>query len=210
MPHLAHRRVPAASRSPSPLPSPVTPRPGPNQGRSSERAINRRAWPPFPSAQSLSDDMAQLHLTLRTPPPSHSSSPVPSPHLSRQPSSSSGSATPESENPALVALTESMDPGNGSLVSPSGTHLTDKYRYKNNRLSASSLASRLSTSHEDKRERKERKRTEKFLRHEQVLQELRTAERRRTYFRDVSHRQELVFGPEVRVFFFSHSVVVDC
>jgi len=199
MPHLAHSRVPVASRSPSP--SPVTPRPDPQQRRSSERAISRKAWPPFPPAQSLSDDTAQLHLTLRSPPPSHSPSPAPSPHLSRRPSSS-GSATPESDNPVLVTVAESLDPGNGSLASPFGAHLTDKHRFKkNNRLSASSLASRLSANHEEKRERKERKRTEKVLRHEQALQELRTAERRRAYFRDASHRQELVFGPEVRAFF---------
>jgi hypothetical protein len=203
MPHLAHRRVPVASRSPSPSPSPspVTPRPGPQQRRSPERAISRQALPPFPPAQSLSDDTVQLHLTLRSPPSSHSPSPVPSPHLSRRPSSS-GSATPESDNPVPVTVAESLDPGNGSLASPFGAHLTDKHRFKkNNRISASSLASRMSANHEDKSERKERKRTEKLLRHEQALQELRTAERRRAYFRDASHRQELVFGPEVRAFF---------
>jgi tellurite resistance protein len=80
--------------------------------------------------------------------------------------------------------------------------VTDKTRFKNNRLSASSLASLLSANHEDKKERKERKRTEKLSKHQQALQELRTAERRRAYFRDTSHRQELVFGPEVRAFFF--------
>jgi hypothetical protein len=209
MPHLAHRRVPIASRSPSPSPSPVTPRPDPQQRRSSERAISRKAWPPFPPAQSLSDDTAQLHLTLRSPPSSHSPSPAPSPHLSRRPSSS-GSATPESDNPVLVTVAESLDPGNGSLTSPFGAHLTDKSRFKkNNRLSASSLASRLSANHEEKRERKERKRTEKVLKHEQALQELRTAERRRAYFRDASHRQELVLGPDVRVFFPTLCRVVD-
>jgi tellurite resistance protein len=79
--------------------------------------------------------------------------------------------------------------------------LTTKSRSKkNNRVSASSLTSLLSANPEDRRERKERKRTEKLMRHEQALQELHTAERRRAYFRDVSHRQELVFGPEVRAF----------
>ncbi len=35
------------------------------------------------------------------------------------------------------------------------------------------------------------------MRHDQALQELRTADRRRAYFRDASHRRELIFGPEV-------------
>jgi hypothetical protein len=39
------------------------------------------------------------------------------------------------------------------------------------------------------------------LKRQQALQELRTTERRRAYFRDAFHRQELVFGPEVRAFF---------
>jgi hypothetical protein len=46
---------------------------------------------------------------------------------------------------------------------------------KNNRVSAASLALLLSVSHEDKKGRKDRKRTEKLAKHEQVLQELRTA-----------------------------------
>jgi len=71
---------------------------------------------------------------------------------------------------------------------------------KNNRVSAASLASLLSASHEDKRDHKDRKRKEKFAKHEQALQELRTADRRRAYFRDASHRQELIFGPEVRTY----------
>src|SRR6266853_3295999 len=78
MPHLAHSRVPVASRSPSPspspLPSPVTPRPGLHREQPSGHTINRKAWPTFPTGQSLSDDTAQLHLTLRSLPPSHSSS----------------------------------------------------------------------------------------------------------------------------------------
>jgi hypothetical protein len=32
----------------------------------------------------------------------------------------------------------------------------------------------------------------------EALQDLRTADRRRAYFRDASHRRELIFGPEVR------------
>jgi len=206
MPHLAHKRVPVASRSPSPLPSPVTPRPGSQQQQPSEPPIDRKAWPPFPSVQSLSDDTAQLHLTLRSPSPSHSPSPTPPSLLSHCPSSPSGQATPDSDNPVSTTVMESFDPGNGSLAlaPPPESYVTDKTRFKNNHLSASSLASLLSANHEDKKGRKERKRTEKSSKHQQALQELRTAERRRAYFRDTSHRQELVFGPEVRAFF-SHS-----
>ena len=206
MPHLAHSRVPVASRSPSPspspLPSPVTPRPGLHREQPSGHTINRKAWPTFPTGQSLSDDTAQLHLTLRSLPPSHSSSSASTPLLSRQPSSSgSATGTPDSDNPASAAVIQSLDPGNECLTQPPEAHLTTKNRSKkNNRVSTSSLASLLSANPEDRKERKERKRTEKLMRHEQALQELRTAERRRAYFRDVSHRQELVFGPEVRAF----------
>lgn len=200
MPHLAHKRVSVASRPPSPLPSPVTPRPGSHQQQPSEHPIDRRAWPPFPPVQSLSDDTTQLHLALRSPSPSYSPSPTPS-LLSRHPSSSSGQATPDSDNPVSTTVMESFDPGNGSLAPPPESYLTDKTRIKNKRISASSLASLLSANHDDKKERKERKRTEKFTKHQQAMQELRTAERRRAYFRDASHRQELVFGPEVRAFF---------
>lgn len=196
MPHLAHKRVTLASRPPSPLPSPVTPRPSSHQQQPSEHSIDRNTWPPFPPVQSLSDDTAQLHLTLRSPSSSCSPSPTPSSLLSRHHSSSSGQATPDSDNPVS---SESFDPGNGSLAPPPESCATDKTR-KNNRISASSLASLLSANHEDKKGRKGRKRTEKFMKHQQALQELRTAERRRAYFRDASHRQELVFGPEVRAF----------
>lgn len=201
MPHLAHKRVTVASRPPSPLPSPVTPRPGSHQQQPSEHPIDRKAWPPFPPVQSLSDDTAQLHLALRSPSPSYSPSPTSSSLLSRRPSSSSGQATPDSDNPGSTAVMESLDPGNGSLAPAPESCVTDKTRFKNNRISASSLASLLSANHEDKKERKGRKRTEKFTKHQQALQELRTAERRRAYFRDASHRQNLVFGPEVRAFF---------
>lgn len=214
MPHLAHRRVPLAvssplaSRSPSPSPSasPAIPQPGPHDLQSSKRAINRnpKTWPPFPPQQSLSDDTSQLHLTLRSPlsshAHSHSHSPSPSPLLSRQPSSS-GRATPESiasDGSVLpIFAIESFDPGNaGSRTeSPSPTEKTRSK--KNNRVSAASLSSLLSANYEDKRERKDRKRTEKLAKHEQALQELRTADRRRAYFRDTSHRQKLTFGPEV-------------
>ena len=99
---------------------------------------------------------------------------------------------------------EPFDPGNGSLAPPPESYVTDNTRFKNSRLSASSLASLLSANHEYKKERKGRKRTEKFSKNRQALQELRTAERRRAYFRDTHHRQEIVFGPEVRVFFLTH------
>ena len=223
MPHLAHRRVPLAvssplaSRSPSPSPSasPAIPQPGPHDLQSSKRAIirNPKTCPPFPPPQSLSDDTSQLHLTLRSPLSSHSHShshspspsPSPSPFLSRQPSSS-GRATPEStasDGSVLpIFAIESFDPGNPVLVPASSTESpspTEKTRSrKNNRVSAASLSSLLSANYEDKRERKDRKRTEKLAKHEQALQELRTADRRRAYFRDASHRQELTFGPEVR------------
>ena len=51
--------------------SPAIPQPGPHDPQSSKRAIinrNPKTWPPFPRPQSLSDDTAQLHLTLRSPP----------------------------------------------------------------------------------------------------------------------------------------------
>jgi hypothetical protein len=211
MPHLAHKRVPLAvsspfaSRSPSPSPSHAIPQPGPHDLQSSKRAIirNPKTWPPFPPPQSLSDDTAQLHLTLRSPLSSHSHSPSSSPHLSRQPS---GRVTPaasdSSDSSALPILTiESFDRGNPSLLPPSPTvspSSTEKTRSKkNNRVSAASLSSLLSAN-QDKRERRDRKRTEKLAKHEQALLELRTADRRRAYFRDASHRQELTFGPEVR------------
>jgi hypothetical protein len=213
MPHLAHKRVPVssssslASRSPSPSPSSAIPQPGPHEQQSSKGAISRKAWPPFPPPQSLSDDTVQLHLMLRSPLSSHSPSPSPSPspRLSRQPSSS-GRATPDSFDssvpPPTWVATEPFGPGNGGLVPPSSTSSpssTDKYRSKkNSRVSAASLSSLLSANHEDKRERKERKSSKKVAKHEQALQELRTADRRRAYFRDASHRRELTFGPEVR------------
>jgi Protein of unknown function (DUF1769) len=215
MPHLAHKRVPLAvssplaSRSPSPSPLLAIPQPGPHDLHSSKRTIirNPKTWPPFPPPQSLTDDTAQLHLTLRgSHPHSTSHSPSPSPHLSRQ-GSSSGRATPattdSSDGSALPILAiESSDPGNPGLVPQSSNESpspTEKTRSKkNNRVSAASLSSLLSANYEDKRERRDRKRTEKLVKREQALLELRTADRRRAYFRDASHRQELTFGPEVR------------
>jgi hypothetical protein len=190
MPHFAHKRVSAPSRSPSP--AIFQP-----EAQSSKRAVSsRKAWPPFPPPQSLSDDMAQLHFTL-SPPSSHSPSPVTTPHLSRQPSSS-GRGTPDLDSPVL----ELLHPGNavlGPSTSESSPSMADKLRSKkNNRLSTASIGSLLSASHDDRKDRKERKRTEKLAKHEQALQELRTADRRRAYFRDASHRQEVIFGPEVR------------
>lgn len=219
MPHLAHRRVPLAvssplaSRSPSPsLPSHAIPQPGIHDLQSSKRAIirNPKTWPPFPPPQSLTDDTAQLHLALRSPLSSHSHSlspsPTPSRHLSRHPSSS-GRATPDSSDSSALPILaiESFDSGNPGLVPQSSTESpspTEKTRSKkNNRVSAASLSSLLSANYEDKRERRDRKRTEKLAKHEQTLLELRTADRRRAYFRDASHRQELTFGPEVRTIY---------
>ncbi len=201
MPHLAHRHVPVssslASRSPSPSSSPVIdviPQPSARDPQSSKSAMidNTDTWPPFPSLQSLTDDTAQLYLTLRSPVSLHSRScshsPSPSPHLSRQPSSS-GRATPESSDgpvPTFPIESESFDPGNPGLVLPSSTE------------SPSSTDKNRPTNHEDKREeRRDRERTEKPAEHEQELQELRTAYHRRAYFLDALHRQELTFGPEV-------------
>lgn len=216
MPHFAHKRVPLpvssplASRSPSPSPSHTIPQPGPHDLQSSKRAFirNPKTWPPFPPPQSLSDDTAQLHLTLRSPlsSHSHSPSPSPSPHLSRQ---ASGRATPATSDPsdgsALPTFTiESSEHGNPIVLPPSPTESpspTEKTRSKkNNRVSATSLSSLLSAN-QDKRERRDRKRSEKLAKHEQALLELRTADRRRAYFRDASHRQELTFGPDVRTIY---------
>ena len=213
MPHLVHSRVPVgASRSPSPSPlsTPTIPRPITQSSQSPKHAINRKAWPQFPPPQSLSDDTSQLHLTLRSL-PSHSPSPSPSPLLSRQ--SSSGAATPDDDNSVPISATSSsFDLRTASLTpSPSELLFTDKSRFKKkNRVSAASLTSLLSSGHEDKRGRKERKLTEKFLKHEQALQELRTADRRRAYFREASHRQELTFRPEVRAHpFFFHFLQIS-
>jgi hypothetical protein len=210
MPHLAHRHVPLAvpsplaSRPPSPSPSPTpslaVPQPGPRDFQSSKRAIihNPKTWPPFPPPQSLSDDTTQLHLTLRNSLSSHS--PSPSPHLSRQPS---GRATPDSSDGSALPILaiDSVDTGNPPSSAESRS-ATEKVRSKiNNRLSATSLSSLLSANHEDKRERRDRKRTGKLVKHEQALLELGTADRRRAYFRDASHRQELTFGPEVRTIY---------
>lgn len=210
MPHLAHKRVPLTvspsplpSRSPSPSPSLAISQPGPHDLQSSKRAFIRSSpktsWPPFPPPQSLSDDTAQLHLTLRSPPSSHSHSP--SPHLSRQPSSS-GRGTPDSFDSSSILPTltiESIDSGKPPSSFTESPSPTEKTRSKkNNRISAASLSSLLLANHEDKRERRDRKRTEKLAKHEQAVQELRTADRRRAYFRDAPHRQELTFGAEVR------------
>ena len=97
-----------------------------------------------------------------------------------------------------ASVRASPDP---SAAAPEPSSVEKQYK-KKNRLSAGALASLLPVNpDEDRRKaRKERKRSEKLVRHEQTLQELRTADRRRTYFRDASHRRELVFGPEVRYF----------
>jgi hypothetical protein len=201
MPHLTHKRVPGISHHPSSVACHLT---SPhNEPPLSEQHINYNGWPDFPPKQSLSDDTAQLHLTLQSPPSSHSASPSPSPSptpspgsLSRQPSS--GGGTPESGGSATTSVTASPDL---SLAPQEQSSLAEKqHSKKKNRLSAGTLASLLPVNQdgERRRARRERKRTEKLVRHEQTLQELRTADRRRAYFRDASHRQELVFGPEVR------------
>ncbi|KAH9177738.1 hypothetical protein EDB89DRAFT_1844248 [Lactarius sanguifluus] len=59
--------------------------------------------------------------------------------------------------------------------------------------SVSSVSSSVTTSPFPRNERPSRT---KLTRHEQALQELRTADRRRAYFRDASHRRDLIFGPE--------------
>lgn len=198
MPHLAHKRVPGTSHRPSPVAGHPTP---PHEPQSPEQEIDYDGWPHFASQQSLSDDTTQLHLTLQT----HSSSPSPSPSpgssplLSRQPSSGgdSGGSAPAS---VTASPRHSVAPLEPSL-------LEKQYAKKKNRLSAGALASLLPVSHDDdrKRARKERKHTEKLARHEQTIQELRTADRRRAYFRDASHRRKLVFGPEVRYAPFSYN-----
>jgi hypothetical protein len=195
MPHLTHKRVPGIPHHPSSVACNLT---SPhNELPSSVQEINYDGWPDFPPPQSLSDDTAQLHLTFRSPTPSPSPSPTPSPgSLSRQPSS--GGVTPESGGSATTSVTASPDL---SLAPQEQSSLAERQnRKKKNRLSAGMLASLLPVNQdgERRRARRERKRTEKLAHHEQTLQELRTADRRRAYFRDASHRRELVFGPEVR------------
>jgi hypothetical protein len=194
MPHLTHKRVPGIPHHSSSVACNLT---SPhNELPSSEQEINYDGWPDFPPPQSLSDDTAQLHLTFRSPTPSPSPSPTPSPgSLSRQPSS--GGVTPESGGSAPTSVTASPDL---SLAPQDQSSLAERQnRKKKNRLSAGMLASLLPVNQdgERRRARRERKRTEKLAHHEQTLQELRTADRRRAYFRDASHRRELVFGPEV-------------
>ncbi|KAI0261607.1 hypothetical protein BC834DRAFT_972556 [Gloeopeniophorella convolvens] len=177
MPHLAHTRLPDASREPSP----VRCRRPPHELRAD--AVDRKGWPAFPPPQSLTDDTAQLHLALQRPASSSSSpSPSPSPLLSRATSSAESSPDPGSSASA------SPNPNTLVLEEKEREKEKEKERKKKNRLSASSLASRLSVgglSREDK-----------LVRHANALQELRGASARRTYFRDAGHRRELVFGPE--------------
>ncbi|KAH9006533.1 hypothetical protein EDB86DRAFT_2874610 [Lactarius hatsudake] len=189
MPHLAHKRVPGVSRQASPVAGHLT---SSHKPQSPEEQSNHDGWPHFPPPQSLSDDTTQLHLTLKSSPlRSASPSPGSSPLLSHR--SSSGTATPDSVSSVSSSVTTSPYPRNDALPEPSS--LEKQYIKKKNRLSAGTLASLLPDD-ERRRARKERKRTEKLARHEQALQELRTADRRRAYFRDASHRRELIFGPE--------------
>lgn len=106
--------------------------------------------------------------------------------------------TPESGGSATISVTASPDLG---VAPQEPTSLAERqHSKKKSPLSAGTLASLLTVNQDGdrKRARKVRKRTEKVVRHEQTLQELRTADRRRAYFRDAAHRRELVFGPEVR------------
>ncbi|KAI9465756.1 DUF1769-domain-containing protein [Lactarius psammicola] len=202
MPHLTHKRVPGISHQPSsPVACHLTSSCGP---QSSEQEINYNEWPHFPPPHSLSDDTTQLHLTLKNLSLSHSASPSPSPshssasspHPSRRPSSG-GDVTPDSGGSVPSSVTASPDP-NDAPLEPSSLEKQQHIKKKKNRLSAGTLASLLPVTHdEDRRKaRQERKRTEKLARHEQTLQELRTSDRRRAYFRDAPHRRELIFGPE--------------
>ncbi|KAI9441281.1 hypothetical protein H4582DRAFT_1931539 [Lactarius indigo] len=193
MPHLAHKRVPGISHRASPVVGNLTS----HKPQSPEQESNYDGWPHFPPPQSLSDETTQLHLTLKSP-PLHSASPSPSPSPGSSPllshRSSSGGVTPESVGSLPSSVMASPVPINDALPELSSLE-KQNIKKKKNRLSAGTLASLLPD--EDKRRaRKERKRTEKLVRHEQALQELRTADRRRAYFRDASHRRELIFGPE--------------
>ncbi|KAH9060618.1 hypothetical protein EDB87DRAFT_1683564 [Lactarius vividus] len=194
MPHLAYKRVPGVSRQASPVAGHLT---SSHKPQSLKQESNHDGWPHFPPPQSLSDDTAQLHLTLKSP-PLHSASPSPSPSPGSSPllshRLSSGAVTPESVGSVPSSASTSPGPRNDALPEPSSLE-KQNIKKKKNRLSAGTLASLLPD--EDKRRaRKERKRTEKLARHEQALQELRTADRRRAYFRDASHRRDLIFGPE--------------
>jgi hypothetical protein len=192
MPYLKYTRLPGGV---SPVPSSTSEPATSEQLQSSKHVtIDREGWPPFPPPQSLSDDTSQLHLTLRR---SHSPSPSPTPSPLHSRQLSSGEATPESDSCGALAVTGTT---NGLLEPPSSDRQQYNKQSKKNRLSAAALASLLSASHgnEDRSARKERKRVEKHAKREQTLQELRGAERRRSYFRDASHRREHTFGPEVR------------
>jgi len=140
---------------------------------------------PFPYVQSLSN-MAQLHLTLRSPLPSYLPLLISSSLLLCHPSSSSGQATPDSDNPVSTTMIELFNPGNGSLMPDPKLCMIDKTHFKNNCISALSLLL-LSANHEDKKERKGHKCMEKFMKYQQALQELRIAECWYTYFRNASH-----------------------
>ena len=210
MPHLTHKRVPGISHQPSPVACHLT---SSHQPQSPEQEINYvrstdNGWPHFPPPRSLSDDTTQLHLTLKSPSSSHSASPSQSPSPSRSPASSpppprlpsSGGVTPDSGGSVPSSVSASPDPSDAHSPPEPSSLERQHTKKKKNRLSAGTLASLLPVNHDEdrRRARKERKRTEKLARHEQTLQELRTSDRRRAYFRDASHRRELIFGPEVR------------
>jgi hypothetical protein len=197
MPHFVHTRLPHWQDLPV-----VHERLGPQSSSPEQQhIIDREGWPPFPPPRSISDDTKQLHQTLRSSPPhshSHSPSPSPTPSLlfhSRN-ASSSGVASPDPDG--LVPLPPPPAEGTAVGGSTEPEQGNSKNSKRNSHLSTGVLASLLSASNEDKQERKERKRTEKLVKHLQALQDLRTADRRRAYFRDASNRRELIFGPEVR------------
>jgi len=191
MPHLAHKRLHAVPRPPSPAPLPTTPLPAFHEPPPSH-TINREGWPPFPTPKSLSDDSTELYLTLKSQRPTPSPSPS---RLSSRQSSRSGRATPlERDSPVPASVTESsssspFDPDNTlpeSLVSHTDRSKIDS----DGLLSAPSQFA----NHEDGRGR-----TEEVFANRARARELRglnTAAQRRAYFRDATRRRDLIFGPE--------------
>lgn len=131
----------------------------------------------FPSSRSLKDDTSQLYLSL-----DHSLL------ASSCSSSSSGSSSSV-----------------GSASSASRTRLEVPSRHKERSGSSesiSTIASSLSSrSGDSKSSKKEKKIAKKREENEKRLRGLEGADQRRSYFKDAERRKEILFGPEVHVFY---------
>ncbi|THU97791.1 DUF1769-domain-containing protein [Dendrothele bispora CBS 962.96] len=181
MPHFAHTRLVSSTDNPdTPACSPVDP-----------------DVPEFPSNQSLSDDTSQLHLAIVSPTTSSSSSPDSSPPTSASSSSSSLSSlssssnhssntsmSKHSEGTAAAAIVDSS--GKGSAKSSSSSHTTKSTLSKLGKLKTKTHRS---SKHHSSGMSADKVKSKKPL-------NLGTASQRRSYFSNVEHRKDVVFGPE--------------